>query len=76
VSDDPQETGVGPAPPETVALWVKRVATMRADEVDEFEPTHVHGVGPEIVRRLVARDRPAGENTGFIALSVSRGGVT
>jgi len=37
VSDDPQETGVGPAPPETVALWVKRVATMRADEVDEFE---------------------------------------
>src|SRR4029450_5289442 len=37
VSGDPQETGVGPAPPETVALWVKRVATMRADEVDEFE---------------------------------------
>jgi hypothetical protein len=29
--------GVSPAPPETVALWVKRVATMRADELDDFE---------------------------------------
>jgi len=33
----PDNTGVGPARPETVALWVKRVATMRADELDDFE---------------------------------------
>lgn len=33
-SDD---TGVGPAPPETVALWVKLVATMGPDELADFE---------------------------------------
>jgi hypothetical protein len=31
------DTGVGPAPAETAVLWVKRVATMRADEFDDFE---------------------------------------
>jgi hypothetical protein len=31
------DTGVGPAPPETVALWVKRVASMGPDEIDDFE---------------------------------------
>ena len=31
------DTGVGPAPPETVALWVKLVATMATDELDDFE---------------------------------------
>jgi hypothetical protein len=31
------DRGVGPAPPETVALWVKRVATMGPDELDDFE---------------------------------------
>ena len=31
------ETGVGPAPPETVALWVKLVATMGPDELADFE---------------------------------------
>ena len=30
-------TGVGPAPPETVALWVKIVASMGPDELDSFE---------------------------------------
>lgn len=35
MSDD--ETGLGAAPPETVALWVKRVATMGLDEIDDFE---------------------------------------
>ena len=30
-------TGVGPAPPETVALWVKLVATMGPDELADFE---------------------------------------
>jgi hypothetical protein len=33
-SDD---TGVGPAPPETVALWVELVATMGPDELADFE---------------------------------------
>ena len=31
------DSGVGPAPPETVALWVKRVASMGADEIADFE---------------------------------------
>ena len=31
------DSGVGPAPPETVPLWVKRVAAMPADELDDFE---------------------------------------
>ena len=31
------DTGVGPAPPETVALWVKLVATMGPDELTDFE---------------------------------------
>jgi len=32
-----EDTGVGPAPPETVALWVKLVATMGPDELADFE---------------------------------------
>ncbi len=32
-----QDTGVGPAPPETVALWVERVKSMGPDELDDFE---------------------------------------
>ena len=36
--DAPREdTGVGPAPPETVRLWVKLVATMGPDELADFE---------------------------------------
>lgn len=31
------DTGVGPAPPATVALWVKLVATMGPDELADFE---------------------------------------
>ena len=31
------ETGVGAAPPETVALWVKAVASMGPDELESFE---------------------------------------
>lgn len=31
------DTGVGPAPPETVALWVKLVGSMGPDELDDFE---------------------------------------
>ena len=32
-----EDTGVGAAPPETVALWVKLVATMGPDELADFE---------------------------------------
>ena len=32
-----QDSGVGPAPAETVALWVKLVASMGPDELDDFE---------------------------------------
>ena len=31
------DSGVGPAPPETVALWVKRVASMGLGELADFE---------------------------------------
>jgi hypothetical protein len=37
VPELPADTGVGPAPPETVALWVKLVATMGPDELADFE---------------------------------------
>ena len=37
VDTPPEDTGVGPAPPETVALWVKLVATMGPDELTDFE---------------------------------------
>jgi len=37
VDAPPEDTGVGPAPPETVALWVKLVATMGPDELEDFE---------------------------------------
>ena len=35
--DDGAETGVGNAPKETVALWVKAVASMEPDELESFE---------------------------------------
>jgi hypothetical protein len=31
------DTGVGPTPPETVALWVQLVASMGPDELESFE---------------------------------------
>jgi len=37
IDTPPGDTGVGPAPAETVALWVKLVATMGPDELEEFE---------------------------------------
>ncbi|HTK54659.1 MAG TPA: hypothetical protein VL308_22360 [Gemmatimonadaceae bacterium] len=37
VDTPPDDTGVGPAPPETVALWVKLVVTMGPDELADFE---------------------------------------
>jgi hypothetical protein len=35
--DTGAETGMGPAPAETVALWVQAVATMGPDELESFE---------------------------------------
>ena len=37
VQEKPADTGVGPAPAETVALWVERVGSMGRDEIDDFE---------------------------------------
>jgi len=37
-----EDTGVGPAPPETVALWVKLVASMGPDELADFEARTFH----------------------------------
>ena len=37
IPEKTDDTGVGAAPPETVALWVKMVATMGPDELDDFE---------------------------------------
>jgi hypothetical protein len=37
------DSGVGPAPPETVALWVKRVASMELDELGDFEARTFRG---------------------------------
>jgi hypothetical protein len=37
-ADNPRDdTGVGPAPPESVALWVKAVASMGPDGLADFE---------------------------------------
>lgn len=35
--DDGGETGVGTAPADTIALWVKAVAPMGPDELADFE---------------------------------------
>jgi hypothetical protein len=37
VPTTPNDTGVGPAPPETIALWVELVASMGPDELHSFE---------------------------------------
>jgi hypothetical protein len=37
VPEKRDDTGVGPAPPETVALWVKLVSTMGPDELADLE---------------------------------------
>ena len=44
--DDGGETGVGKAPAETIAVWVKAVAAMGPDELESFER-----------RTFAARDR-------------------
>jgi hypothetical protein len=32
-----EDSGVAPTPPKTVALWVKLVASMKRDVLDDFE---------------------------------------
>jgi len=54
------ETGVGPAPAETVALWVKAVATMGPDELESFaERTYRQWDRASLgeLRRLIERCR-------------------
>ena len=53
-------TGVGDAPPETVAIWVKIVATMGPDELDSFEERTFRQWEPAslgAVRRAIDRRR-------------------
>jgi hypothetical protein len=48
VPEEPNEdTGVGPAPPETVALWLNLVATMGPDELADFEERTFRQWDPE-----------------------------
>ena len=35
--EEPNDTGVGDAPPDTIALWIDLVATMGPDELADFE---------------------------------------
>jgi len=35
--NDDEESGVGPAPPETVALWIERVQSMDLEQLADFE---------------------------------------
>ena len=54
------DTGIGPAPPETVRLWVERVKTMGPDEGDDFErrtfaPWDIASLGD--LRREIERRR-------------------
>lgn len=59
MTKEDDESGVGPAPPETVALWVSLVASMGPDELDSFEartfrqwdPSSLTGLRRAIERR-------------------------
>ena len=58
--DEDNRTGVGPAPPETVALWVKLVASMGPDELDSFEERTFRQWDPASLgdlRRVIERRR-------------------
>ena len=58
--DQDDRTGVGPAPPETVALWVKIVASMGPDELDSFEERTFRQWDPAslgALRRAIERRR-------------------
>lgn len=47
-----ENTGVGPAPRETVALWVNLVATMGPDELADFEERTFRQWDPESLGEL------------------------
>jgi len=53
------DTGVGPSPPETVALWVKLIATMEPNELAGFAARTFHRVFSDSrsVRSLPCRAR-------------------
>jgi hypothetical protein len=53
------DTGVGPSPPETVALWVKLIATMEPNELADFAARTFHRVFSDSrsVRSLPCRAR-------------------
>jgi hypothetical protein len=51
------DSGVGPAPPETVALWVNLVATMGPRRARGLRGADVSAVGPRFVRQAANRDR-------------------
>ncbi len=55
--NDEQDSGVGPAPPETVALWVKLVTTMGPDELAERTFRQWERASLVEVRRAIARRR-------------------
>ena len=67
------DTGVGPAPAKTVALWVKAVATMGPDELESFEQRRFAHLEPRVVRRPGARDRAAAEGTRWMTRKCSAG---
>jgi hypothetical protein len=52
------DTGVGPAPRETVALWVELVATMGPEEPPDFEERTFRQWDRARPRGRAARDRP------------------
>src|SRR6478736_3420183 len=60
-----EDTGVGPAPPETVALWVKLVATMGPDGLADFEArTFKQWDRPSLSALRIAIDRRRRELAG------------
>jgi len=67
------DTGVGPAPAKTVALWVKAVATMGPDELESFEQRRFAHLEPRVVRRPAAGDRAAAEGTRWMTRKCSAG---
>jgi len=60
--DATQDTGVGPAPADTVALWVKAVASMGPTSSSRSSSAHsVSGTTP--ASEISARDRPSATGT-------------
>jgi hypothetical protein len=57
---EPNDAGVGPAPPETIALWVEAVRSMGPDELSDFEERTFRQWDPALlgdVRSAIERRR-------------------